>query len=97
MATHIDGQAANCSNDGFGWRHRFDATGFVLRGKLHELVGLFGLVTSFCSAVIWLGAAITGQSSILGMVLMTLLFLGSACAALTLWFFLRRAHQAPKA
>lgn len=91
MATHIDGQIASSRNSGFDWRTRLEAAGFKLPDRLHEYISLMGLVTSFCSAVIWLGAAVTGQSSLIGMVLMALLCLGSACAALALFVSLRRA------
>jgi hypothetical protein len=95
MATHIDGQTANSRNGGFDWRSRLDAAGFKLPHmprRVHEYVSFMGLVTSFCSAVIWLGAAVTGQSSLLGMVLMALLCVGSACAALALFISLRRSQ-----
>ncbi len=91
MAIHIDGQTANGRNSGFDWRSRLNATGFQLPDRVHECVSLMGLVTSFCSTVIWLGAAVTGQSSLLGMVLMALLCVGSACATLALFLSLRRS------
>lgn len=89
MATHIDGHTANRHHSGFDWRGRLEAAGFKLPERVHECISLMGLVTSFCSAVIWLGAAVTGQSSLLGMVLMALLCVGSACAALAILFSLR--------
>jgi hypothetical protein len=90
MASHIHTQAARHRNDGLGWRQRLEATGLRLPSQ-HECISLMGLVTSFCSAVIWLGAAVTGQSSLLGMLLMALLCLGSACATLALFVSLRRS------